>query len=144
MKITILKKPQKSDLKDIQELMNQLSSDPSKYPPIRLKLIQAISEDKNTVIVVAKDGKRIIGMGSLGVFPTLRGLSGYIDNVVVHSEYRGQGLGEQISAEMLKIGKKKKLYRIDLTSSPKRVAANALYQKLGFELRETNAYTIKP
>jgi ribosomal protein S18 acetylase RimI-like enzyme len=29
---------------------------------------------------------------------------------------------------------------INLTSSPNRVAANALYKKLGFEIRETNVY----
>ena len=32
---------------------------------------------------------------------------------------------------------------IHLTSSPHRVAANKLYQKLGFEKRETNAYEMR-
>jgi ribosomal protein S18 acetylase RimI-like enzyme len=29
---------------------------------------------------------------------------------------------------------------VDLTSRPTRQAANRLYERLGFELRETNAY----
>jgi ribosomal protein S18 acetylase RimI-like enzyme len=32
---------------------------------------------------------------------------------------------------------------IDLTSRPERIAANILYQKLGFIRRETNAYRYK-
>ena len=32
---------------------------------------------------------------------------------------------------------------IHLTSNPKREAANALYQKMGFEKKETNCYMMK-
>ena len=33
---------------------------------------------------------------------------------------------------------------IDLTSRPSREAANRLYQRLGFEMRETNVYRYDP
>ena len=144
MKITTLKKAEKAELKDIQALMTELSSDPSKHTPVKLAVIKALLKDKRSTVVIAVDGKRIVGMGNLGTFRTLRGVTGYIDDVVVLSEYRGKGLGEKISREIMAIAKKKKLYRLDLTSRPYRAAANKLYQKLGFELRETNAYTIKP
>ena len=144
MKITLLKKAEKAELKDIQELMNQLSSDPSKHPPIKLKTLKAMAADKKTALVVARDGTRIVGMATLGIVSNFQGFAGHIDNVVVNEEYRKQGLGEKICKELITIAWKRKLERIDLTSKPTRVAANKLYQKLGFELRETNAYTIKP
>ena len=36
-----------------------------------------------------------------------------------------------------------KAKKIDLTSSPHRIAAHALYEKLGFEKYETNVYKLK-
>jgi ribosomal protein S18 acetylase RimI-like enzyme len=33
---------------------------------------------------------------------------------------------------------------VDLTSRPSREAANHLYQRAGFELRETNVYRLTP
>ncbi len=144
MKISQLKKATKEELKDINELMRQLSSDPSKYPPTKLAFLNKMLADRHTIFVVARDGKKILGMGTLGIFWNLRGLAAYVDNVIVHTDHRGKGMGKQISEKLLEIAKKKKVFRVDLTSSPKREAANKLYQKLGFELRETNAYTIKP
>jgi len=37
----------------------------------------------------------------------------------------------------------KKLESIDLTSSPSRIAANRLYQELGFLIRAANVYRLK-
>ena len=36
-----------------------------------------------------------------------------------------------------------KSYDLNFTSRPARVAANKLYQKLGFKRKETNVYTMK-
>lgn len=62
-----------------------------------------------------------------------------IHDVVVDEASRGRGIGEQLTNELLlcarvfaaRCGQSIKLY---LTSRPSRVAANALYQKLGFTL----------
>ena len=35
-------------------------------------------------------------------------------------------------------------FAVTLNSAPARVAANALYRKLGFELRDTNSYVWRP
>lgn len=143
IKISELKKAGKEELKDIQELMDQLSSDPGKHPRIKLKAVNEMAKDKRTIVLIAQDGKHIIGLGTLSIMLDFHAPGGHIDNVVVHTDYRGQGIGEKLSRELISSAKKKKLGDVDLTSKPARVAANKLYQKLEFKLRETNSYRLK-
>ena len=67
--------------------------------------------------------------------------SGQSEDVVVASAYRGRGIGRTLLQRILDFAGSK-LSPIDphLTSNPSRVEANALYQALGFEQRETNVY----
>ena len=46
---------------------------------------------------------------------------------------------EAVHAEAQRLG----LRHVDLTSRPAREAANALYQSLGYERRETNVYRLR-
>jgi len=41
------------------------------------------------------------------------------------------------------MSRKLDIKEVDLTSHPQRVAANKLYQKMGFEMRDTNVYRYK-
>lgn len=63
-----------------------------------------------------------------------------IESVVVSSKCRGRGYGKELMAAMIEAAKKMNVYHIQLTSNPARVAANRLYQVLGFERYETNCY----
>ena len=143
MKISILKKVSTEELRDIQELLNQLSGKPEGHSAIKLKTVEGMVSDAKTLLVVARNEAHIVGMGMIGVIQDFDGPAGHIDNVVVLDTYRGQGIGEEICKELIALARKKKLMEIDLTSRPSRIAANKLYQKLGFELRETNVYRMK-
>jgi ribosomal protein S18 acetylase RimI-like enzyme len=66
----------------------------------------------------------------------------WIEDVVVDKVARGKGLGKELIQFAIKYAKNKNVKTINLTSSPERVAANKLYQKLGFMLRETNVYRL--
>jgi ribosomal protein S18 acetylase RimI-like enzyme len=68
------------------------------------------------------------------------GLRARIEDVVVDSRARGRGVGEALTREALRVAAARNARSVDLTSNPSRVAANQLYQRIGFELRETNAY----
>ena len=90
------------------------------------------------------DAGRIIGTASLCVYDSPTGRKASIEDVVVSSQFRGQGLGRQLMEHVIDYARKE-LGEVDLhlTSRPSRVAANELYQKLGFQKRETNAYVLK-
>ena len=63
-----------------------------------------------------------------------------IESVVVSSKCRGRGYGKELMTAMVEAAKKMNVHHIQLTSNPARVAANRLYQELGFERYETNCY----
>ena len=68
------------------------------------------------------------------------GVRAMIEDVVVDEALRGRGIGEALSREALKVARENGARTVDLTSRPSREAANRLYQRIGFKLRDTNVY----
>jgi len=91
-------------------------------------------------LLIARDDERIVGSLTLVVFPIPTGVRAWIEDVVVDSSVRGKGVGEALNREALRIARNKGAVTVDLTSRPSREAANRLYQRLGFEKRDTNVY----
>ena len=60
--------------------------------------------------------------------------------MVVAESARGKGVGKMLTSEALSLANKLGAKTVDLTSRPSRKAANELYKKAGFELRESNVY----
>jgi len=60
--------------------------------------------------------------------------------VVVDESATRQGIGAALTQAMLDRAAERGCVTVDLTSRPSRDAANRLYQRLGFTLRETNLY----
>jgi ribosomal protein S18 acetylase RimI-like enzyme len=92
-------------------------------------------------MVVAQDGRRIVGIVTLYVEQKVGKRTAYIEDVVVDGAYRGRGLGKQLMNALIAAARAQKVSSLHLTSNPKREAANLLYKKLGFTLRETNVYS---
>ncbi|PID98262.1 MAG: GNAT family N-acetyltransferase [Actinobacteria bacterium] len=87
------------------------------------------------------DGKRpILGMLSLATFEIPTGLRAWIEDVVVDNAARGQGAGQALVEAAVTYAGEIGARSVDLTSRPSREAANRLYKRCGFELRETNVY----
>ena len=120
-------------------LIPQLSS--SAPPPGRDGL-QAIVGNPNCCLFVARVGGEIVGSLTLAMYPLPTGLKAWIDDVVVDSAVRGQGVGEALNHAALDEARQRGAKEVDLTSRPKREAANRLYQRLGFVPRDTNVYRI--
>ena len=118
-------------------LIPQLSS--SSPPPTREHLENIVGSDSCSLLV-ARDDEQIVGSLTLVVFPIPTGARAWIEDVVVDSSARGKGVGEALNRAALRIARKKGAVTVDLTSRPSREAANRLYQRLGFEKRDTNVY----
>lgn len=80
------------------------------------------------------------GCATLCVFHSPTGTKASIEDVVVSSADRGQHLGKQLMEYVLEQAKAYAPIELHLTSNPMRVAANKLYQSLGFQKKETNCY----
>jgi ribosomal protein S18 acetylase RimI-like enzyme len=118
-------------------LVPQLSS--SSAPPGAGELRDMIDAPCTTVFV-ARLGDAIVGTLTLVVFRIPTGVRAWIEDVVVDDAARGRGAGEALNRAALAKAAELGVKTVDLTSRPSREAANRLYQRLGFALRETNLY----
>lgn len=120
-------------------LIPQLSK--SSPPPTPHELAEMVRSDASDVLV-AYEGDQILGTLTLVVFRIPTGVRAWIEDVVVDEAGRGKGVGEVLNRRALEIARSKGAKTVDLTSRPSREAANRLYQRIGFEARETNVYRI--
>ena len=81
-------------------------------------------------------------MFTVGMYLSPTGSKAWIEDVVVDEAYRGCGLGRVLMSHAIEYCKAEKIDTVYLTSNPRRVAANALYQSMGFERKETNMYKL--
>ena len=125
-----------AQFEDLKQLMSELSD--------RVNLTQTdlmlVLKDRNCHLYVVLDSERIIGCATLCVFHSPTGSKASIEDGVVSSAYRGQHLGKQLMEYVLEQAKAYAPIELHLTSNPKRVAANKLYQSIGFQKKETNCY----
>jgi ribosomal protein S18 acetylase RimI-like enzyme len=122
-------------------LVPQLSrSSPS---PTEVELTEIV-ESPSTVVLVARVGTgAIAGSLTLVLFRIPTGVRAWIEDVVVDESVRGQGVGDALGREALRRAGAAGARTVDLTSRPSREAANRLYQRLGFEQRDTNVWRIE-
>ncbi len=79
-------------------------------------------------------------MALLCLCTTLTGRFGLIEEVAVDESARGHHVGTEVMVTLLELAADLDLDFVELTSRESREAANALYQSLGFERRNTNVY----
>jgi ribosomal protein S18 acetylase RimI-like enzyme len=127
-------------MEGMKRLVPQLSSSAAVPTADELRGIVA---SHCTTLLIARDpaqGRQIVGSLTLAVFRIPTGVRAWIEDVVVDSTARGRGAGEALSREALRIAASRGARTVELTSRPSREAANRLYKRLGFQLRETNVY----
>ena len=124
-----------------QRLIPQLSrSNPS---PTREELDEIVRSAASHLLVARDGDGRIVGSLTLVLFRIPTAVRAWIEDVVVDESARGQGVGEALNREALRVAGGAGARTVDLTSRPSREAANRLYQRLGFEQRDTNVYRIE-
>ena len=121
----------------VANLIPQLSSS---SPPPDLELLDRIIADPSTTLLLARQDDLLVGMLTLAVFQTPTGVRAWIEDVVVDDAARGAGVASALVEVALDLAGAGGARTVDLTSRPGREAANRLYLRLGFELRETNVY----
>jgi ribosomal protein S18 acetylase RimI-like enzyme len=124
-------------LAGLNGLLPQLSST---APPLTMNDVQRVVDSDTATLFVATDAGVAVGMLTLVVFSIPTGLRAWIEDVVVDEDARGLGVGEALTMAAIDEARGRGVRSINLTSRPSRGAANALYQKLGFERRDTNVY----
>lgn len=124
---------------EVNELMEQLTHNAT---PLTTESFDKMIANPDTALYILREigNPKLLGMSTLCYCTSPTGTKAWVEDVVVHEKTRGKGYGKALlnclKVEARKAGAKS----ANLTSRPKRVAANRLYQSLGFEKRETNVY----
>ena len=139
MSVTVEMATQASDelVQAMQKLIPQLSS--SNAPPSMKELNEVISSG-SSVLFIARVENQIVGSLTLATFRIPTGIRAWIEDVVVDESARGHGVGEALNLAALDEAKRRGAITVELTSRPSREAANRLYLRMGFVVRETNVY----
>jgi len=109
-------------------------------PPLDRAGLDRIVGSAATTLLIARTGDTVVGTLSLVMFPIPTGLRAWIEDVIVDEAARGQGIGEALMAEAVRIAGQAGARTVDLTSRPSREAAGRLYERVGFQSRSTRMY----
>lgn len=139
-------------IKEITEFSNELTSiiddllellTSSKISMDEQLLKEIIASENSHLFFALNENEKCMGMLTVGIYASPTGKKAWIEDVVVDENYRGQGIGKELTNFAIDFAKQKDVSLLSLTSRPSRVSANKLYAKLGFERKETNAYVMK-
>lgn len=128
-----------SDLEALQHLYDQLHLD--NYRELRVPRSQMtrefarLSRNRNHAILVAEVGGRVVGTCHVIVVPHLgHALKPFAiaENVVVASDARSAGIGQQMMEAAGAFARKRGCYKMALTSNVARTRAHRFYQRLGW------------
>lgn len=140
MKIVELTTYLEEYVKGLDALMRELS-DVAEVTGERVRMV-IDTPNMHQYAVFDEDGL-MVGCATLCVCHTPEKVIGFVEAVVVAAECRGHHLGRRLMERVLSDAKGFGVQEIHLTSRPQRVAANGLYQALGFDKKETNVYQLK-
>jgi ribosomal protein S18 acetylase RimI-like enzyme len=115
-------------------------------PPSWDDLETLIADWPGTVLLLAREPDEsgpIVGSAALILFRAATGVHARLEDVVVDEALRGKGIGEALTRECMRLANEAGADYIALTTNPRREAANRLYQRVGFEMHETNVYIYK-
>jgi ribosomal protein S18 acetylase RimI-like enzyme len=120
----------------VARILPQLSSS----PPPSAEHLRAIVHGPDTVLFLARLDGRTVGVLTLAFYKIPTGMRAWIEDVIVDDAASRQGIGEALSRAAIDEARRRGAKDVRLTSRPKREAANRLYQRIGFDIYETNVY----
>jgi len=116
-----------------------------KAPPTWDELNALVKSEASTLLIARYPDKSggIAGILSLSVYRVPTGIRSIVEDVIVDENMRRRGIAEALMLRAIDLAREAGANGVALTSNPKREAANKLYQSMGFQKRETNAYFYK-
>lgn len=124
----------------LQYLIPQLGI--HKIPPSRNDLT-ALVNSKSSILLLARypdETGEIAGLLTLIIYRVPTGIRSIVEDIVVDEKFRRQGIARALLNHAIRLARDAGAGNLSLTSVPDREAANKLYEKMGFQRRQTNPY----
>jgi len=127
-----------ADLPQLVELLALLFDQEAEFQPdagkqaAALKMI--LSDPVRGRIYVARDGRQVVAMVSLlfTVSTAEGGKAAWLEDLVVHPDYRRQGTGQKMLAYVVSQARAEGVLRVTLLTDMQNERAQALYRRAGF------------
>ena len=137
MQVIEIKCFSKGLLDALNDLLPQLSS--SSIPLSEDRLLAILRSDAAHLLMAEENGT-FLGTLTLVVFTIPSGIRARIEDLVVQTASRSRGAGQALVRKAMALAQSQGADAVELTAHPSRAAARRLYEKLGFERRETHVY----
>ena len=126
------------DLDELSNLLGELFSEEKDFRPDKQKPLQGLrlifeEPNRGRVFVLRRDGT-IVGMINL-LFTISTAEGGFVmllEDLVVHTQYQGQGYGNKLLEHAIDFARKKNFLRITLLTDRPENVAQAFFRKHGF------------
>lgn len=114
------------------DLINEFTGS-NTTPAEASQIFDKLPANQATVVAVIKNHYKVIGTGTVRFeqkFSHGGRKAGHIEDVVVDSNYRGQGIGSAIVTKLIEEAKQRSCYKVVLNCNDQNIG---FYQKLGME-----------
>ena len=144
-----------SNQQALKEIIPKIGFDLVRIRELTLQLDESAEVKEWSLYVAALRGRvatiqetdgghqKLVGIGWYFTRQTMLRKQAVVEDMIVDIEYRGRGLGRMLMEELISRAKKDGVEVMELTTNPKREAANILYQNVGFKIHPTNHYLLK-
>lgn len=105
-------------------------------------LLNVLNSPRSELFVIEAEGE-LVAAAIVNIYQKAGYKEARLDDVVVDEASRGKGYARQVVTEAIEWAQSHGASSVELTSSADRIAANRLYQSMGFELRKTNVYKLR-
>lgn len=139
MRVKIVEQVTPEVVEAFGRLLPQLST---AAPRLTAQDLNEIVAAEATTMFTAVTGDGIVGTLTLAMFRIPTGVRAWIEDVVVDERARGKGVGAALTRHAIAYAREHGARTVDLTSRPSRLAANAMYAKVGFVRRDSNVYRV--
>jgi ribosomal protein S18 acetylase RimI-like enzyme len=126
-------------LRGISSLLPQLTSSGRELTAAELR---EITECPVTRLLVAKDEAEVVGMLSLVLVQMPPGLRAILEDLAVDSAYRRRGIRAALMNAARGMATDAGAWTVNFTSRPSREAGIRLYERLGYQRRDTGVFRL--
>ena len=102
--------------------------------------LEQVVKAPGTTLIVAREGHTVVGMLTLHTLPAVTGVHARILDLVVDTHAKGRGVSESLTREAVRLAVEQGACTAELTSRPSHLGNGRLYERIGFERRETHLY----
>ena len=134
----------------LAELLGILFAQEAEFSPDRRRQERALNliveQAATGRIYCARDGVRVVGMVNLlfTLSTAEGGRVAWLEDLVVHPEYRGRGVGRSLLRHAIQVAKDTGCSRITLLTDPTNESAIRLYQGEGFRRSQMVPFRLTP